>query len=61
MEKNKDYLPNFSPSISIYQNEYASKSEKEKHEKLLDEIGKLNFFIYYSYQKKNFNFKRFSY
>ena len=43
--KNKDNLPNFFPSISVCQNEYASKSEKERHEKLLDEIGKLNFFL----------------
>ena len=43
--KNKDNLPNFYPSISVSQNEYASKSEKERHEKLLDEIGKLNFFL----------------
>ena len=51
--KNKDNLPNFYPSISVSQNEYASKSEKERHEKLLEEIGKLNFFLSINKDKEN--------
>ena len=43
--KNKENIPNFFPSISVSQNEYASKSEKERHEKVLDELGKLSFYL----------------
>ena len=43
--KNKENIPNFFPSIPVCQNEYASKSEKERHEKLLDELGKLSFYL----------------
>ena len=43
--KNKENIPRFFPSISVSQNEYASKSEKERHEKLLDELGKLSFYL----------------
>ena len=43
--KNKDNIPRTFPSVSLYKNSYATKSEKERHEKLLDEFAKLSHFL----------------
>ena len=43
--KNKDNIPRTFPSVSLYKNSYATKSEKERHEKLLDEFAKLSYFL----------------
>ena len=50
--KNKDNIPLFFPSITTCQNEYFSKSEKGRHQKLLGEFGKLSFYLYQSPENK---------
>ena len=44
-KKNKDNLPLNFPLVSTSLNKYASKSEKERHEKLLNEFGKLEYYL----------------
>ena len=51
-KKNRDKIPTFFPSVTTYQNQYYSKSEKERHEKILNEFGKLKYFLYLYPQKK---------
>ena len=50
--KNKDNIPLFFPNIITCLNEYSSKSEKVRHEKLLDEFGKLSFYLYQNPENK---------
>ena len=50
--KNKDNIPLFFPNITTCLNEYSSKSEKVRHEKLLDEFGKLSFYLYQNPENK---------
>ena len=51
-KKNKDNIPLFFPNIITCLNEYSSKSEKVRHEKLLDEFGKLSFYLYQNPENK---------
>ena len=44
-KKNKDNLPLNFPLVSTSLNKYSSKSEKERHEKLLTEFGKLQYYL----------------
>ena len=51
-EKIKIIFHFFFPSITTCQNEYFSKSEKGRHQKLLGEFGKLSFYLYQSPENK---------